>query len=544
MTITTITNRVNTNGDGATTAFSFPYFVEDAGDLEVWLRSSVGAETLQTITTHYSLSGLGSASITVIMLTAPASGERLTMIRKEPHTNEISVDDVNSFRSQAFEDQFDRIARGAQRLEDEVGRSIRLKDTDLEDTTGVYDAQSRQIINVADGVDDNDAVNKSQLDAVSPGGGGGLDNVVEDTTPQLGGDLDANGFDILIDTDFNLLFFGSNPRIKFDASAYTSYHRINAELAHIIDGSTVWQVNASGVKLGGAAARVNEYSTDGNFTNNSDTAVPTEKAVKTYVDASNTSQVTHEGGYNATTNTPDLDTSPSALIKKGWMYTVTAAGTFFTAGVEVGDVLIANQDAPTAESHWTIVNKNLDAASIKVAYESNADTNEFSDAEQTKLGNISAFGETLIDDAAASNARTTLELGSSAILAETTYAEYLANTADKVLSTDQVWTAATELTLSDAATITVNMSLFINAKVTLAGNRTLGNPTGEKVGQTGFIRVIQDATGSRTLSFGTDYEFAGGTAPTLTTTANAEDLLFYCVLASNRVFISNALDIS
>ncbi|MCP5011615.1 MAG: hypothetical protein GY942_16660 [Aestuariibacter sp.] len=157
---------------------------------------------------------------------------------------------------------------------------------------------------------------------------------------------------------------------------------------------------------------------------------------------------------------------------------------------------------------------------------------------------ISAFGATLVEDAAASNARTTLGLGSAAILDETTSAEYLANTADKVLSTDQVWTSAAEVTLSDAATITVNMSLFINANVTLAGNRTLGSPTNEKVGQTGFIRVIQDATGSRTLSFGTDYEFAGGTAPTLTTTANAEDLLFYAVLASNRVFISNALDIS
>ncbi|MCP4108319.1 MAG: hypothetical protein GY749_22715 [Desulfobacteraceae bacterium] len=167
MTITSTTNRVNTDGDGATTVFSFPYYVEDSGDLEVWLRSSAGVETLQTLTTHYSLSGLESAAVSVTMVTAPANGERLTCIRKEPHTNEISVDDVNSFRAQAFEDQFDRIARGQQRIEDEVGRSIRLRDTDLEDATGEYDANSRQIVNVADGVEDNDAANVAQITSLT-----------------------------------------------------------------------------------------------------------------------------------------------------------------------------------------------------------------------------------------------------------------------------------------------------------------------------------------------------------------------------------------
>jgi len=119
-----------------------------------------------------------------------------------------------------------------------------------------------------------------------------------------------------------------------------------------------------------------------------------------------------------------------------------------------------------------------------------------------------------------------------------------AATADKVLVADTTWASAAEVTLTDAATIAVDMSTFINATVTLGDNRTLGNPTNEKVGQTGYIRVVQDGTGSRTLSFGTDYEFAGGTAPTLTTTANAEDLLFYVVIATNRVFILSALDIS
>ncbi len=119
---------------------------------------------------------------------------------------------------------------------------------------------------------------------------------------------------------------------------------------------------------------------------------------------------------------------------------------------------------------------------------------------------------------------------------EATAAQYQANTADRILTTDQVWSAATEVTLTDAATVAVDMNAFINAVVTLAGNRAMGNPTNEKPGQTGYIRIVQDATGTRTLSYGTDWEFAGGTAPVLSTAVNSQDMLFYTVIATNRIF--------
>ena len=69
-----------------------------------------------------------------------------------------------------------------------------------------------------------------------------------------------------------------------------------------------------------------------------------------------------QGGYNAATNTPDLDSSPSASIKKGWSYVVTAAGSFFTETVEVGDFLISQQDAPTTLAHWVTVQNNIGIA--------------------------------------------------------------------------------------------------------------------------------------------------------------------------------------
>jgi Collagen triple helix repeat (20 copies) len=119
-----------------------------------------------------------------------------------------------------------------------------------------------------------------------------------------------------------------------------------------------------------------------------------------------------------------------------------------------------------------------------------------------------------------------------------TAANFRANTADKILDTDGVWAAAAEVTLTDAATVAVDMSTFINAVVTLAGNRTLGQPSNVKVGQSGCIRIVQDATGSRTLAYHADWEFEGAVVPTLSTAANTNDLLFYQVLASGRIFAS------
>lgn len=124
-----------------------------------------------------------------------------------------------------------------------------------------------------------------------------------------------------------------------------------------------------------------------NMASDSATKLATQQSIKAYVDGKVSGGVMYQGGYNAATNTPDLDVSPSGVLK-GDMYTVTAAGTFFTVSVEAGDVLIAEVDAASAEADWTIVQANLTPASIKSAYESNSDTNAFTDAEQTKLGNL------------------------------------------------------------------------------------------------------------------------------------------------------------
>ena len=114
------------------------------------------------------------------------------------------------------------------------------------------------------------------------------------------------------------------------------------------------------------------------------------------------------------------------------------------------------------------------------------------------------------------------------------------------LGTTQIWTSQQYFasgTLTDGAAIAWNLSTHQTAKVTLGGNRTLSTPTNMKDGGTYILRIIQDATGSRTLAFATVFLFPAGAAPTLTTTANAVDLLS-CTSDGTNMFCGTILDLS
>ena len=95
--------------------------------------------------------------------------------------------------------------------------------------------------------------------------------------------------------------------------------------------------------------------------------------------------------------------------------------------------------------------------------------------------------------------------------------------------------AATITPLTDGLTITPDFGVSNNFSVTLAGNRTLANPTNMVAGQSGVIVITQNATGANTLAYGGYWKFAGGIAPSLTGAVNSTDLLTYYVESATRV---------
>ena len=107
-----------------------------------------------------------------------------------------------------------------------------------------------------------------------------------------------------------------------------------------------------------------------------------------------------------------------------------------------------------------------------------------------------------------------------------------------LLSLAQSFTAAQRGTISaltDGATITADFAVANNFSVTLGGLRTLANPSNQTAGQSGCIWITQDGTGGRTLSYGSQWDFTGGTPPVLSTAAAAVDCLVYAVQSSTKI---------
>ena len=234
-------------------------------------------------------------------------------------------------------------------------------------------------------------------------------------------------------------------------------------------------------------------------------------------------------------------------ITAGFSFQAPSAALTAIAALAVtdGNFIVANGTTWVAESGDTVLNSigvTATTAELNIMDGVTATTAELNILDGVTWPLIDY--NTLTATAAELNQLSGITLGNAVTLDEVTTAQWRDNTADKLLSTDQVWGAMAEVTLTDGANIALDLSTGFDFVVTLAGNRTLNNPTNTKVGQRGRIRVVQDATGSRTLAFGNSYEFANGIASTLTTTAAAEDVLYYDVISSTRILVTIVRNIS
>jgi hypothetical protein len=118
----------------------------------------------------------------------------------------------------------------------------------------------------------------------------------------------------------------------------------------------------------------------------------------------------------------------------------------------------------------------------------------------------------------------------------------VANVTNQLISSGAAYQNIIRLT--DAATITPNLAQTNNFIVTLGGSRTMANATNILPGQSGVIFVQQDGTGSRTLAFGTGWRFPSNTAPTLTTTAYAVDMIVYTAWSSSNLAAQAVLNVT
>jgi hypothetical protein len=210
----------------------------------------------------------------------------------------------------------------------------------------------------------------------SPGYGGSFTAIDTVTTNTYGHVTAVNTKTVTLpasdDTTYDLTVPSGTTNIRLAGSDAT-----NDDVTISATGSetTVTRISATELRIGLpddvtiagelTVAGTGQSSFAGQVTIPQTPSADTDAASKHYVDQAVTGALSYQGGYNAATNTPNLDSNPSPNpIKKGWTYTVTADGLFFTEQVRVGDVLIAENDAPTTLAEWTTVQDNVDLADL------------------------------------------------------------------------------------------------------------------------------------------------------------------------------------
>jgi hypothetical protein len=139
MTISSTTVKNSYNGDGSTTTFSYTFKIFANSDLQVIIRNNTTAtETVKTLTTHYTITGAGSASGGSVIFTAgniPASGETVVLRRAVPQTQAIDYIANDPFPAESHEEGLDRAMMTLQQVQEEVTRSIKLSRTNTMTST-------------------------------------------------------------------------------------------------------------------------------------------------------------------------------------------------------------------------------------------------------------------------------------------------------------------------------------------------------------------------------------------------------------------------
>jgi len=165
----------------------------------------------------------------------------------------------------------------------------------------------------------------------------------------------------------------------------------------------------------------------------------------------------------------------------------------------------------------------------------------------TALALLTSTEVAILDDATVTTAELNILDGVTSTATELNLLDGKTAVGDALLASDQNWTGAqrgaiTALSSSSNSTA-VDFDSGNNFSLTLAENSTLAQPSNQTAGQSGSIFITQDGTGSRTLAYHGDWDFPGGTAPTLTTTASAVDRIDYIVAAANKIHAVASLDV-
>jgi hypothetical protein len=546
---TTVKNSYSGNGSNDTFVYGFKIFADT--DLEVIIRSATGTETIKTLTTHYTVTGAGSASGGNVVFTAgniPTATETVVVRREVPQTQAIDYIANDPFPAESHEEGLDRATMTIQQLQEEVNRSIKLSATNTmtstEFTVGATDRANKilafdsageisvtQELGTFKGSDTTTTTAAYlQRDIIKSTTAGQLNNVYICVADSIIGDTltDTDHFELLVD-------------------AYSAASSATAAAASAVDAQSSEDDAAADLVLTNADVVLTH----------ADVVLTAADVVSSAASASAAaaSADAFDDIYLGTKSSdPSTDNDGDALAAGMLYFNSTNDILRVYSGSAWQDAAISSTGVVTLTGTQTLTNKTLTAPKINEDVAVTSTATELNLLDGSTAGTI-ANSKAVIYSAAGQVNGTTLAIAGTAITstaaelnllddatvttAELNYSDLATlgtTAASKVFTADannlttvSGAVANVEDELTDGATITWNVIDSPVAKVTLAGNRTLSAPSGTTpiAGQFISLLIIQDGTGSRSITWNAAYEFAADTAPTLTATASLGDLFTF-----------------
>lgn len=270
MTVSSTTSKVSYSGNGSTTVFAYTFKVFDEDDLTVILRNdSTGNETVQAITTNYTVSGVGNAGGgNVTFVTAPASGITVVIRRASSQTQTTDYTPNDPFPAEAHEDALDKLTFIAQEVQEELDRAIKISRTNTmtstEFTVGSTDRANKvlafdsngeiavtQEIGTYQGTDATITTSAyKQRDLIKSTTAAQLDNVYICVADSVIGDLltDTDHFELVVD-GYSAATSATNAASSASAAATSASNASTSETNAATSESNAqdWAVKTNGI---------------------------------------------------------------------------------------------------------------------------------------------------------------------------------------------------------------------------------------------------------------------------------------------------------
>jgi hypothetical protein len=551
MTISTTTLRNSYSGNGSTTAFAYTYPINTTSEITVIERSALGAETVKaegTGSTNYGIADNGAAGGTITMVTAPAAGTTLIILRNTSLTQETDYVANDPFPAETHEDALDKLQMQNQELQEELDRSLKLSRTNTmtstEFTVAAADRANKilafdsageiavtQELGTYQGSDATITTAAYAIrDMIKSTTAGQLNNVYICTAASVIGDTltDTDHFALLVD-------------------AYSAASSATAAAASAVDAQSSEDDAAADLVLTNADVVLTHADVVL-------TAADVVSSAASAAAAAASADAFDDTYLGSKASDPTLDNDGDALTAGDLYFNSTNDILRVYSGSAWQDAAISSTGVVTLTGTQTLTNKTLTSPKINEDVAVTSTATELNLLDGSTAGTI-ANSKAVIYSAAGQVNGTTLAIAGTAITstaaelnllddatvttAEINYSDLATlgtTAASKVFTADannlttvSGAVANVEDELTDGATITWDVIASPVAKVTLAGNRTLSAPSGTTpiAGQFVSLLIIQDGTGERTITWNAVYEFAADTAPTLTATASLGDLFTF-----------------